>query len=109
MVKAVTEGAAIDVLLTDPPYCSGGFQEGQRSAGSIGSKQVGSDGKANVTPTIANDTLSTRGYQALIKSVLTAWQSSFCYAFTDWRMWNALFDIFESSGYGVRSMIVWDK
>lgn len=62
-----------------------------------------------MTPTIANDTLSTRGYQALIKSVLTAWQSSFCYAFTDWRMWNALFDIFESSGYGVRSMIVWDK
>jgi DNA modification methylase len=29
--------------------------------------------------------------------------------FTDWRMWVNLFDVVESSGFGVRSMIVWDK
>lgn len=29
--------------------------------------------------------------------------------FTDWRMWVNLFDVVESSGYGVRNMIVWDK
>ena len=35
--------------------------------------------------------------------------SSFLYSFTDWRMWTWLFDVVESSGYGVRQMIVWDK
>ena len=34
---------------------------------------------------------------------------SVVYVFTDWRMWVNLFDVVESSGYGVRSMIVWNK
>ena len=35
--------------------------------------------------------------------------ANYLYCFTDWRMWVYLFDIVESSGFGVRSMIVWDK
>lgn len=31
------------------------------------------------------------------------------YIFTDWRMWVYLFDIVESSGLGVKNMIVWNK
>lgn len=31
------------------------------------------------------------------------------YIFTDWRMWVNLFDVVESSSYGVRNMVVWDK
>ena len=34
---------------------------------------------------------------------------SVVYMFTDWRMWVNLFDVVESCGYGVRSMIVWNK
>ncbi len=99
-------GAGIDLLLTDPPYCSGGFQEAGRKAGSIGSDAVDAAGNR---PRIANDTLSTRGYQALIQRVLETWPTSFIYVFTDWRMWVALFDVSERSGFGVRNMIVWDK
>ena len=34
---------------------------------------------------------------------------SVVYVFTDWRMWVNLFDVVESCGYGIRSMIVWNK
>jgi DNA modification methylase len=93
-------GTGIDMVLTDPPYCSGGFQEAGKGAGSVGTR--GSE-------MVANDTLSSRGYSALMKSVIPTIGAGVVYAFTDWRMWLTLFDVIESSGYGVRNMIVWDK
>ncbi len=93
-------GAKIDMVLTDPPYCSGGFQEAGKSSGSVGTRG---------DETVANDSLSTRGYMALMKAVIPPIGAGVVYAFTDWRMWINLFDIIESSGYGVRNMIVWDK
>ena len=83
---------------------SGGFQESGRSAGSIGT-----DRKDGNLPKIANDTLSTRGYQALMKAMLQDLPVLVAYIFTDWRMWVYLFDIVESSGLGVKNMIVWNK
>lgn len=98
------DGAKPEILVTDPPYCSGGFQESGRSAGSIGTDRV--DGNL---PTIANDTLSTRGYQALMKAMIQDLPILVAYIFTDWRMWVYLFDIVESNGLGVKNMIVWNK
>jgi DNA modification methylase len=96
------------MILTDPPYCSGGFQEAGKGVGSIGSQQIKKGGAFEGG--IANDKLSTRGYVALMKQVLGAVQGvPVLYAFTDWRMWTTLYDVAESSGYGVRNMIVWKK
>jgi len=103
-VARVMGGGGADCVLTDPPYSSGGFQEAGRSSGSIGT--TGPNGKGHA---IANDTLSSRGYMALMKSVLGHTNAGVAYIFTDWRMWVNLFDICESSGFGVRNMIVWDK
>lgn len=106
--ELLLDGAQPEILLTDPPYCSGGFQESGRVTGSIGSKQ--SDGKGGtIQPTISSDNLSTRGYQVLMKAVLGAVGVKAAYIFTDWRMWVYLFDIVEGSGLGVRNMIVWNK
>lgn len=107
-VAELLDGAQPEILLTDPPYCSGGFQEGGRSSGSIGTKRYDKDGK-EIEVKIANDTLSTRGYQSLIKNVLANSPATVAYIFTDWRMWVYLYDLVESSGLGVKSMIVWDK
>lgn len=98
----------VDCILTDPPYCSGGFQESGKAAGSIGTERIGADGKS-YQPKIANDQLSTRGYQALLKAAIGIVESQLLYLFTDWRMWTYAFDIAESSGHRVRSMVVWDK
>lgn len=96
------------IILTDPPYCSGGFQESGRINGSIGEKNMTNKGK-KIKVTIANDTLSTRGYQQLIRNVLKSFSGTVVYCFTDWRMWLYLYDVMEESGFGVKNMIVWNK
>ncbi len=102
------DGAHPEILLTDPPYCSGGFQESGRSSGSIGTKRYDKDGK-EIAVTIANDTLSTRGYQSLMREVLQNFDGLVAYIFTDWCMWVYLFDIVETAGLGVKNMLVWNK
>lgn len=107
-VQLLLDGAEPEILLTDPPYCSGGFQESGKSTGSIGSKQKDGKGKS-ITPTISSDNLSTRGYQVLMKAVLGAAPIKVAYIFTDWRMWLYLFDLVEAAGLAIRNMIVWNK
>ena len=107
-MELLLDGAHPEILLTDPPYCSGGFQESGRSTGSIGTKRHDENGK-EIAVTIANDTLSTRGYQSLMREVLQSFDGLVAYIFTDWRMWVYLFDIVESAGLGVKNMIVWNK
>lgn len=89
-----------DIILTDPPYSSGGFQEAGKASGSIGTRENAS---------IRNDVLSTRGYQNLIHESLNDINADTLYMFTDWRMWCHSFDVAERCGFGVRGMIVWDK
>ena len=101
-VEKLMDGeVGVDLICTDPPYCSGGFQEVGKSAGSVGT--------AATHKMVANDTLSTRGYIALLKTAFHNMNAQYLYAFTDWRMWVYLYDLVESSGFGVKSMIAWDK
>lgn len=95
-------GATMELILTDPPYCSGGFQEAQRGSGSIGTD-------ARAQPKILNDALSTRGYMALMRESMSGFPVVAALVFTDWRMWVNLFDVMESNSYLVKNMIVWDK
>ena len=91
----------VDLVLTDPPYSSGGFQESGKSSGSIGTRS---------TETIQLDNLSTRGYERLMREVLR-WcnQADEIFLFTDWKMWISAFDSLEGAGWRVRNMLVWDK
>jgi DNA modification methylase len=44
-----------------------------------------------------------------MNAALAAARPQTAYVFTDWRMWGGLYDILESNGVAIRSMIVWDK
>lgn len=83
------------ILVMDPPYCSGGSQEAQKKEGTFGE--------------VDSDNLSSRGYRALMQEVVKLYPARAYYTFTDWRMWITLFDIMESAGQCVRSMLVWAK
>lgn len=102
-VQKTLQGKPCDLMVTDPPYSSGGFQESGRAAGSIGTRRESGDVE------ILQDNLSSRGYQSLIRQTLMISDCANAYIFTDWRMWVYLFDIVESCGLKTRSMIVWDK
>jgi DNA modification methylase len=88
------------IILTDPPYSSGGFQETGKRGGSIGNRQ-------NIT--IQRDNLSTRGFIQLMEEVFHNLPCDIMYLFTDWKMWIWNFDVAERLGYVVRNMLVWDK
>lgn len=90
----------IDAIIADPPYSSGGFQEGGRGQGSIGQRN---------NPKIMGDVLSTRGYMRLIKGMCASTLADEFFIFTDWRMWISACDAMEDGGVRIRDMIVWDK
>ena len=100
-VEKLMNGAELEIVYTDPPYSSGGYQESGKTSGSIGAR----GGKK-----IENDNLSTRGYISLMDRVLALSRKAHTiFIFCDWKMWATNQDIAEAKGYRVRNMIVWDK
>lgn len=91
----------VDAVVTDPPYSSGGFNEAGKAGGSIGTTQKGRR--------IQGDTLSTRGYEALVRRTLRMADAQAAYVFTDWRMWSTTTEAVELAGYRLRGMLVWNK
>jgi DNA modification methylase len=96
-LRRLMAGEPARLVLTDPPYCSGGNSEASKAGGSW------ADGA------IASDNLSSRGYRALMSAALDATSPGSAYMFTDWRMWSDLSDTSEVCGLATRGMLVWDK
>lgn len=94
-VSRVMQHERVQLVVTDPPYCSGGNQEAGRAGGTHG--------------VIASDNLSSWGFCALLSAVLDAAEPDAAYICTDWRMWSHLQATVETAGLPVRDMVVWDK
>ena len=99
---AAAQAGPSAVVVTDPPYCSGGWQHAR--TGSQGKKNT-----ANIRP-LLGDRLSSRGWQTLIAEPLRLLDPAAALVFHDWRMTPEMWDALEGlAGLAVRSLIVWDK
>lgn len=104
------EDGSVACILTDPPYCSGGFTETARR---------GADGSAytrNVRegPWLAADNMSTGALAELLRLVGTEAirvlkAGGWLCVFADWRMGPVLVPAIGSAGLQFRAKLIWDK
>lgn len=100
-----------DAIITDPPYCSGGFSEAAK-------RQAKGQGlRSEVIRDIgwfANDNMTTGGLVWLLRACMIECErilrdGGSALVFTDWRMLPHLAPALESSGLRYQNEITWDK
>jgi site-specific DNA-methyltransferase (adenine-specific) len=103
------ETASVDAVITDPPYCSGGFSESARTS----AKVQGVRGPWEQS-WFKGDNMGTQGLLFMLRAI--AWESArvlkpsgSLLVFCDWRMVANLAPALESAGLRCQNMIVWDK
>ena len=105
---AKIEVDTFDAVVTDPPYSSGGRT--QAAARNIVSK---SDSR-EADEWFLGDNMGVDTYirwmrQIARESLRVVIQGGHAYVFTDWRQFTNLSTAWESVGWSLRSVIVWDK
>lgn len=101
----------VDAVVTDPPYCSGGFSEtGKKSAQGMGLRSE----TIRELGWFVNDRMTTGGIAWLMRQV-ALWSfrilrdGGSMIAFTDWRQLSNLSPAIESAGYRFQNLVVWMK
>jgi site-specific DNA-methyltransferase (adenine-specific) len=99
---------SVDVVLTDPPYSSGGRRENSRSLRRSMTRTVEDD------DWIRGDAMSTAGFTYLLRMCGLQWRrvlkpGGHALAFIDWRMAPALGAALETADLRQHPTLVWDK
>ena len=107
---------AVDALITDPPYSSGGFTRGDRTNQTTADKYVHSgiyrDAEHNVD--FSGDNRDARSWGFWVSCWLAMVQErmrpgGYAICFTDWRQLPMLTDAFQAGGMVWRGLVPWDK
>jgi site-specific DNA-methyltransferase (adenine-specific) len=99
---------SVDVVLTDPPYSSGGRRENARSIRKSMTRTVDDD------DWIRGDAMSTSGFVYLMRLCGIQWRrilkpGGHALSFIDWRMADALGAALETGDLRRHPTLVWDK
>jgi site-specific DNA-methyltransferase (adenine-specific) len=110
-MKTLPAGS-VDAVITDPPYCSGGYLEAQKNTKAQGLR--GATVAADGFEWFSADNMSTSGLVFLLRNMMVECRrilkpNRSVLMFTDWRMVPPLAPALESSGLRYRNMIIWDK
>ena len=103
---------SVDMLLTDPPYSSGGMVRGDRMA-STTSKYVRSNA-SNKGHEFTGDSRDQRGYTAWCALWLAECRRilkphAWAIVFTDWRQLPATTDAIQAGGFVWKGLLTWHK
>jgi len=101
---------SLDMLLTDPPYSSGGLHVGQRTQ-TTSQKYISSGTKYQ---DFISDNMDQRSWSfwchAWLSEVRRALKpGGLVVCFIDWRQLPALTDVVQAAGFILRGVAVWDK
>lgn len=105
---------SVDMVLTDPPYSSGGLFAGDRKLSTyIKYTDPDYNGAARFQ-NFSGDNMDQRSFTEFSRMVLSkcrqkAKQESVCAVFVDWRNLPALTDALQAAGWIWRGIVVWDK
>ena len=113
MRDLAVEGARVDAVITDPPYCSGGVTEAGRGRAThqgLRSEAI----REGRFKWFDGDVMTTAGLCHLLREVAVAAYellppTGHLVIFADWRMVPMLAPAVESAGFRYRNMVVWDK
>lgn len=99
---------SVDGVVTDPPYCSGGRQQQQARS------QITKNGSRSDDEWFTGDNMGTDSYvrfmrQIARESIRVCRPNSVAYVFTDWRQYTNLVTAWESVGWTLKNVIIWDK
>lgn len=103
--------ASVDAVITDPPYCSGGFTEASKG----GAKGQGLRAETlKAGPWFDGDNMTGGGLVFLLRAVACealriTKPTGNLLVFCDWRMMPMLAPALESAGWRYRSLVVWNK
>ncbi len=105
--------ASVDLVLTDPPYSSGGMFRGDRAGQSTTDKYVQTGTIAKRTD-FDGDTRDQRGFLAWASLWLAeCWRATreggSLLVFTDWRQLPTMTDAVQAGGWVWRGIVPWDK
>ena len=103
---------SVDMLLTDPPYSSGGLHSGDRKK-PTGQKYINSATKTEYAD-FDFDNMDQRSWSFWCHSWLAAAHRALkpgglVVCFIDWRQLPALTDVVQAAGFTLRGIAVWDK
>ena len=102
---------SVNGIITDPPYCSGGYLEAQKNTKAQGLRgaTVSDEGFEWFADNMGTSGLAwlLRELAVLLRTVLQPNRSAFI--FTDWRMVPTLAPAVESAGFRFRNQLIWDK
>jgi len=104
--------SSVDVVLTDPPYCSGATREAGRT--SYNKTMTAGTHAAGRDRWFGSDSLSTSAFVFLLRSCAVQWQrvlkpGGHVLVFIDWRMADAMAAAIESADLRRLGVVVWDK
>jgi site-specific DNA-methyltransferase (adenine-specific) len=103
--------ASAQMVLSDPPYCSGGLHRSARMQ-SVSDK-YSQNGK-NPHGEWIGDQRDQRGFAAWYRAVLATARTilepqAYVFNFIDWRQLPLMTDVYQAAGIVWRGIVVWDK
>ena len=99
---------SVDAVITDPPYSSGSRQS-INSRGIISKNGHRANDAWLQMDTMGHDTYVRWMRQVAGLSIAACQTGAHGYVFTDWRQYTNIVTTWESVGWTLRSVVVWDK